>query len=534
MRAMYGCARNEAGRPVLRCGSIKAGSGFLILLLGVFLLAALLSLSGCTVEEQADPAAPPAAKGSHLYYMDLPTLGPAVLKILVANPLSIESEPVSLPGQSWNEVIFIGGLVDSQVEVVINGALEQAYEKLQEPLLPPYRGIYRAVPDGSELTAQSLHSYAAFNYNNILSVHVSSDLTYELPVSDEENYESGSYDYFSPIIIVGQLECLNFDLRSGRQIMLPELFADPSAAMDLINDAVAKILAGKNADDEFGFDMTPYDIPRPTGPFKGLAADQKFYLSNWGIYLVIDYLNPEFDQRFYPSQIYLPFSLFDGSMVIEKRFEAERKAIYLDSESMEMEFVQREYHDLDSAAMVRFEETDYIGAVQTYLFYHYPANLPGALELRVREMRSEAEANIARLKDDYPEGVGENLFLDLSISVNRMGPYYILRYHGYSWGFDGAGSYLIMECYSEDGRLLELADCFKPGFNYREALYGAYIEQSGWLGDNILSLEELFETLTFAFGPTELEFTVNAAGEYYFYYIPYRDIGFENLTIFDL
>lgn len=495
------------------------------------LLIALIFFCGCSAEEPLEPAVPQEALEEAPYYLDLPTLNPENLLTLTTNPIEFETEPVSLPGDLWSEVLYIRGLNDEKVEGLINKTLDQTYEKIIHSGLPPYRGIYQAIPEGAPLLTQSIYAYTTFNFNNIISVYVSGDLSYELPALEEESYDNENYDYYPPLIYIGQAECLNFDLRSGRQILLPELFADPTAAMALINDAVANKIALKHAGDEPGPDMISFDTPLLTGPFKGLPDTQKFNLTSGGINIVIDYLNPEFDCNFYPTQIFLPFSLFDEGLAIEERFMADKNSLYMDTESMEIQFIFREEPDL--AQMVWFEEAGTSGVVNTYQQYYYPKILPQTIELRISELRRETEASLESLKDFKPESMNEDAFFDVSISVNRLGPYYALRHNIYSQSINTVASILIMECYSADGRLLELEEIFKPDFSYQEALYSAYLEQSAWLGGSALSLEEMFSDLTFALGPTDLEFAVPDAGNYYLYYIPYRDLGFENLTVFD-
>ncbi|MDZ4131650.1 MAG: hypothetical protein U1E11_00785 [Dethiobacteria bacterium] len=495
------------------------------------LLIALIFICGCSADESIEPAVPQETLEEAPYYLDLPTLNPANLFTLTTNPIEFETDPVSLPGDLWSEVSYIRGLTDKEVEGLINKTLDETYEKIIHSGLPPYRGIYRAIPDGAPLLTQSIYAYATFNFNNLISVYVSSDLSYELPALEEENYETENYDYYPPLIYIGQAECLNFDLRSGRQILLPELFADPTTAMALINDAVAKKIAVKHAGDDPGLDMISFDTPLLTGPFKGLPDTQKFNLTSGGINIVIDYLNPEFDCNFYPTQIFLPFSLFDKNLAIEERFMADKNSLYMDTESMEIQFILRD--EPDPAQMIWFEEAGISGVVNTYQYYFYPKTLPQTIELRISELRRETEASLESLKDFKPESMNEDSFFDVSINVNRLGPYYTLRYNIYNQSIDIAESMLIMECYAADGRLLELEDCFKPDFNYREALYSAYLEQFSWLGGSALSLEEMFSDLTFALGPTDLEFTVPDAGNYYLYFVPYRDLRFDNLTIFD-
>jgi hypothetical protein len=502
----------------------RCGFTLLLLIMSIF-------ICGCSVEEQLEPAVPQETLEEAPYYLDLPTLNPANLSILTTNPITIETEPVSLSGDLWNEVLYIRGLTDKEVEGLINDTLSETYEKIIHAGLPPYRGIYQAIPEGAPLLTQSIYAYTTFNFNNIISVYVSSDLSYELPALEEESYETENYDYYPPLIYIGQAECLNFDLRSGRQILLPELFADPTAAMALINDAVAKKIALKHAGDDPGLDMFSFDTPLLTGPFKGLPDTQKFNLTSGGINIVIDYLNPEFDCNFYPTQIFLPFSLFDESLAIEERFMADKNSLYMNTKSMEIQFIFRE--EPDPAQVVWFEEAGSSGVVNTYQQYYYPKTLPQTIELRVSELRRDTETSLESLKDFKPESMYEDAFFDVSINVNRLGPYYALRYNIYSQSINTAASILIMECYTADGRLLELEEIFKPDFNYREALYSAYLEQSAWLGGGTLSLEEMFGDLTFALGPTDLEFAVPDAGNYYLYYIPYRDLGFENLTVFD-
>lgn len=496
-----------------------------------------LALSGCMQNQppetgpeinEQNQSMPENNLENYTYLWNLPVLEPSILKILKSNPINMEAVSEYTPYNLSKEVILISGLLDPDIENSINNALIDTYNNIEDGTIPPYRGIYQVIPKDTPVAQIDIYAYPSFNFEHILSIPVNGNLVYDLAA--EENQNSSLNSSLQEPVSAGVIECLNYDLRNGQEILLPELFADPSSAMDYINDAVANILARENHDPEGIF----YSAPTLASAFSGLEANQKYYLTESGISLVIDYLNPEFDVLYYPAQIYLPFSLFDGKLAIDKRFAADTKEVYSEPEKIEYQFVYRDTQPGNEQAS--FSIYDQKENLDIYVNMLYPDLLPAGIMNRVTEAKADVNYTIANLESLPPRTdalEGEIMYFEYTLIVNCKGPYFTLRESIFTHGLEDNIFQIDYQTYTPEGFPVKLEDCFGENYDYRNAIYSAYLEQQGDYGfGQAVTLEQLFEKMSFNLETTGLEFVLSGQEIYLVYFIPYNEFGYENLTIF--
>ncbi|MZQ98972.1 MAG: hypothetical protein GT601_14995 [Acidaminobacter sp.] len=481
------------------------------------------------------PAPPPDL--THL----ITILNPSNFDTLYLNPISLSTSQQDVPGALWQSTFKIEGLKDESIQDAINNDLNSLYEAMEKADLPPYRGIYQRIPPGTPHTMFTLNASAPFNFENLLSVAIYSDKTYTFndPTGERSEY-------------IGRLETRNYDLRTGDKIPLPALFANPETAMHRINDEVAKMLSSQNSDEEPGFENGLYWVPRLTTPFKGLEANQKYYLQTNGIVLVFDHQTPDFDTGFYPAQITLPFNLFEGEIAIRQRFaDGSETNPYLNTGARDQQFVQSDtfFSQQLIAGEETFENTDF----RAFLHYRYPKDLPPAIQALVVTTLEESRLFVKSLKADENLAPGEEPYCEIALDITEVGPFYTLRHSVYTYKLTdgvrpatGLSAFTIREdqpldlmrnpayfaSYDADGHRISLESCFDANVDYKALIAAVYNKQALLYGYPSVDKSQL-ENVIFSIGHTGFECFFPDLGDYGYMGMEYKDLGSENLTIFN-
>jgi|GEM_PF-3592189 len=548
------------------------------LLLSLFIATSLL-ISGCTklTNTQETPPVNPADSTPEIQTPDaasnnnrdplepapqpdlsnlITILNPSTFKTLYVNPITFIPSQQEVPGVIWQSTFTIEGLKDQSIQDAINQDLTNLYTALEEAGLPPYRGIFQRIPPGTQPVSSNLNATSAFNFENLLSVAVYADQTYTM--EDRSEYTS-------------RLEARNYNLRTGDIVPLPELFANPETAMNRINDEVAKMLSSQHPDEEPGFENGLYWFPRLTAPFKGLEANQKYYLQPSGIVIIFDHQTPDFDTGFYPAQITLPFHLFEGELAIRERFADSRGTNpYLTTGTRDQQFVQSD--TFFTQQITAGDETVENSSVRTYLHFRYPNNMPPAIQALAETTLEESRQFLKTLTSPKKLSAGEEPYAEFSLDITDVGPFYTLRHSVYSNcvpdgvrpagstdgvrpasstdgvrpAYSGESVFTIREgqpldlttnpsffaSYEADGRRVTLESCFAPGVDYKALLAVAYNKHATQYGYPTIR-EDQIDNVSFLIGHTGLECYFPDLGSYGYMGIEYKDLGCENLTIFD-
>lgn len=212
--------------------------------------------------------------------------------VLTMNNISIEEleDNTGFAGSSFR----ISGLCDKAVEERVNSEINELYQSMKSgEYIPAYRGMavkLREV-EGIEPRVQA-YMYPEFNACNILSVLGGGWVSYV----DSDGEPLFYYFY----------DCtLNFDLTTGEQLALGDLFAPGEDCIGTLSDIVDDMLLRTNFDgggvddDYYGFE----DVPM-TAPFKGIKPEQKYYIdTNGDIMLIMDDATPEFYTEYMPKTL---------------------------------------------------------------------------------------------------------------------------------------------------------------------------------------------------------------------------------------
>ncbi len=432
---------------------------------------------------------------------------PVEILYTVQNPLEIVSEVITEGTdeeegiQVRHEVIRISGLKDKEVEKKINDRIREIYEELKMESLPPFRGIKAAIPENALLVEDYIYIAETANFNNILSVWFNRSATYALPgatkVLPEEgsSYLRDSSGFYHNTEYVSTQEALNFDLNTGNEITLKDVFADNVDYLALLNDAVSRQLDESSAQEEGHF--VRWCGMKLTEPFKGLSPDQKFLLRPYGISLIFDYNTPEFYLSHFMAQtIEVSYGEFNQSIAITERFYEEGCSLFLEDNAPAKELMSGDYFGVP----LKKQEVK-MGGVDVYNYVQTSPQFPETFMGTVMDLSNLPQERLDHLnriiKEEGTNWSGEiRGYFEQRVSAATIGPYATITRHTNG----GAKDYWFfsMEYHTyelESGKELVLSDMFIPGFDYvpivRKSLEKAVSDNGGLYRDgNRLSPEE--------------------------------------------
>lgn len=509
----------------------------------------VLLLTGCSegLQEISGQAENPAAQESGDIRAEINA--PVELNYTVENPL-IWKEINEDQGQEFvYRYIKVSGLADKEIEKAVNDRIKAVYDELRVQDIPPYRGIKTRIPADSILQNESVFVNVTGNFNNILSVMFSKYANYQDPSSREFEKDPAYYDgsrFFS------ETETLNLDLNTGEEIELTDLFCDNVDSMKLINDYMAGFLSKNYAEDE-GYYMGTFGELKLVESFKGLEEDQKFAVYPYGITFVFDYNTPQFETGGSSVCPMVFYSNFGDNIAVASRFFDERQNIYNSQEPLVKTFVAKEA-DNDIAG----NENMLKGGVNIFRSWNYSSKIPEAIKSKLEQMRVIDREKVDRIQQIYSrmtesekEQKGFGAY-ETMVSGNVVGDYINISGSRNLYMYDYYEQELDYHCY--DSRTLEelrLADIFRDDFDFKPVVLeamkktidnydgtydfsgkseGRYSAQQyedafdGIKGFNLASDAVIIPVLHPEKGNQTYGLTV---------YIPYRELGCDNLNIFD-
>ena len=441
--------------------------------------------------------------------------------------------------------IKVSGLKDKTVEKSINDRIKAVYDELRVQDLPPYRGIKTKIPEGSTLQNEWIEADVTGNFNNILSIMFRKHVTY---YQNPKKFEKDAAN-FDGNKFFSEMETLNFDLNTGDEIKLKELFCDNVDHMELINDQMSKYLSKSYADEE-GYFVGMYGELKLVESFKGLSEDQIFAISPYGIVFVFDYRTPQFDTSSMAVSPSFYFSDLGDNLAVTQRFYDDKKNLFTSVEPLVKAFVMRN-DDRDIGGSDYYQDGD----INIYQSWGYPSELPEKIKNKIDQMRELDQAKIRKLKELYNEmsdaeikerGAGA---YEIMVHGDRVGKYINITSYSNLFLADYYEQVLDFHCYDgETLKELKLQDIFIEGYDYKlvviEAIKKAIkdydgISEAGLEGkysdqqaEDILNQISGFNLSTDAV----IIPIVHPEKEHQTYglsvYIPYKDIGCENMNIF--
>ena len=473
---------------------------------------------------------------------------------------NINVEYVTVSQEDYSNYIRISGLKNKSVEQDINRQIREAFYSLYEnPELPPYVGIearLKAFEEGA--TEDNFVSvFAVSSFNNMMSVILNRRY---------HTYRGSFYDEYT-YLSVEDLHTLNFDLNTGKQIRFTNLFPDGTDGLAYVNGLISDYSkspeAPPNPHEYYDYERS---MPKFVSAFRGIDENQKYYIdgSSGNLVIVFDYENPEVFSDFMPSEFSVSML---GINAYDKRF-MDNTSLFEDERPSPLLFM-RSYPIEDAMSESYYlMDDEWIG--EDYPIYFdfnsfWNKSLPEAHQRRLQF----SEEEIAELKtlaiecyDKYQDSYSS---LSGGASFNShffaYGDYLnIFRYAGFwimdeNWG--EVDSYSTSEhlCFRGDSdRPLGLNDLFKDNVDMYAVMYDAAVANAmtsagyvpSWFedafrevvtnlegfavqGDQIsLQCSKSYNILERYTTGDEVWIFANSAT-----FLRYRELGMENLTIFD-
>ena len=225
--------------------------------------------------KKADPI---VIDGGSMNYVPPKTVTPDY--VMAENPITVRNASTSSP-------LKISGLKDANAQDRINNAISDEYARLSAAdFVPPVTGakvLEKKYASGRSETF--VYSSVAGNVENVLSVCISYNKFYypadqqgAAPDTDHISYES----------------YLVFDLTTGSKLKLADLFIDGVDPVKYVNSKIAELIAQSDLSTEGWSEDSEDQLIRVSGSFKGINADQPFYVDMDGRLVVcFDARNPE-------------------------------------------------------------------------------------------------------------------------------------------------------------------------------------------------------------------------------------------------
>ena len=210
-------------------------------------------------------------------------------------------------GNITSDYLAIDGLHDQAIEEKINRRIQAVSDEMHSgTYVPPYRGIAVKIRQNQDHAKEHfVYMFTEFNSNNILSVSAHCYTFYQNDNSDD----ALSYTY--------QVS-LNFDLTTGEELTLKDLFAPGTDYIELINRQVDEYLMANGYDNGIeNIDRFSGDEIALTAPFQSITPEQKFYISyNGNLCLLMDYDTPFIYTGFNPLTMVLDSEAFGDSLML--------------------------------------------------------------------------------------------------------------------------------------------------------------------------------------------------------------------------
>lgn len=369
---------------------------------------------------------------------------------------------------SWNAYEY-HGLKDKVVEDKINLAIKVMVDKFKtycEPdALPAYPGLFKQYPKvGMQIKTISISTGDWFNYDNLLSIGVTATIDTQYPSTYQD--QNGDFSY---------TVTKTFDLNTGDEIHLSDLFVSRTDYVNLLNEFVLMDAVGKTD-------------PNPTcyehwyqynGGFTGIRGDINFAISPDSLILFFDQSYPEFFDEFTTTTVGIPFEKLKNVLAFQQRFASktnlftdtkiEKRTNYLFPNNTVINVVTKDQTEISTVITTNTELSDF--------YVKLRAKIMVADQLLIDQAVKDKKKSVYYEFDAQPAGPYMNIFSQLSISGDDT-------------------SKIVRVTYKPDGSIFTFADAFKPGSDYKsEIIQGMKDIYTGNNFTETYDYEAVFKTL---------------------------------------
>lgn len=442
------------------------------------------------------------------------------ISFLQQNPVTVQTVEMenfseNAPDSYLYTKIEVSGMEDGEAQKKINAAITEEYEAILNGT-PGYRGFTSRIDASQKKESEIISMNVTGNFNGILSVLINKTVR-----------QSGVFytDY----------QTMNFDVNTGEEIRIRDLFTEEG--LDSLNTLIGSRLDAAAVQYHGG---SPYDAAQDfqmLSMFKGVTEDQKFYLDENKIHVVLDYTNPEFYQpHFTPYEIDVGFDRLYEGLLLNRYAGSETDPKYL------LVYGNGETRDVSSDVPEGSANLHY------GLNCTYPEDMPESGKEKSAELAVFDAAFAEQLKSEAASNPGFQYGYTNTVRGNRIGNYYNLihsvsYYKANYWGETVTGI-----VYDMDGNIVALKDLFQSGVDYEAIIKDSIAEQlsydfpDGNYGGK--TIDDIYGEISFTLdsyglqiktqpipfkmelGETDYESSVSV-------FIPYEEFGCDQMTIFN-
>jgi len=447
-------------------------------------------------------------------------LSPVAFEAVYENPITSEDLHEFLyPSSNW---IAIKGLKDETIQTNINAAIKEAYDRLityaKVETLPPYRGLKTKIDDDS-IGYPTISTAISYNKNNLLSIVLNGQYQIVSKAGSQQAY-------------VSAVETLNFDLTTGRQLKIGDLFTNDLPTKDILNPLVFELIRLKSSEyiDSSSYPFVGgYGFLEEVSPFKGIQGNQVFSLDTTGLNLYFDYRTPNFDTRNLTFMFTIPFALIESNFAGTLRYQSEDSPYLAPVTSYAyLSMYSREKR-------ITFQENILLDGYPFYRYLNYPEDAQPWIVDRIHAIDQSASDEIRALF------IGKITTAYRSIVFYNVGPYSNFDVYTSIQGEDRYAYLQQHETYDSMQKKIAFEDLFDTGYDIDPLLRTKIEEQLSYFNEE-WGLKDRVDTfidnLSFRIDPQGI--TVDAYAMSPFnknlyslsVFLTYDEIGCENLRMF--
>jgi len=494
---------------------------------GLTLALLAVMISSCSnppVQDTTESLTEPATSVQKQYSTSgVPVTEPHKIKWLVQNNLITEEQREENSKHTINYV-KIAGLKDKKVEIKINDRIQTKVTEIEKALQPetiaPFRGVRTKIFEDSKLLSSSVFSYAAFNFNHILSVQFNGSGNYGA---------DGSMYGGENTIFLNVSDALNIDLNTGDEIALKDIFVDGYDYVSAINDYILAEVGNQNGMEEFKANddyMYFYNGYQLVAPFDGISEEQPYLLDRHTLIVMFPPDDPRFISANFSVSFAIPLGYFGNNLAIDQRFYASETSLFDDAKTS-MVLISWGNGKQNGG---QWEEGIFDKGRYSINIFNSTDAFEDAFDAYVEDLRSY-------LKSLHAEG--RDNFVDAYVTKREIGGYVTFSKNWWSVMSQVNGYYSEQVVYDEKGEKLALSDLFVSGYDYettiREKIKAQYMQTNSlteaelfqYYGQRQFSIEDMYLSFSFPAPDMMKDYGTIWAS------IEFDEFGIENLTIFE-
>lgn len=404
---------------------------------------------------------------------------------------------------------FKSKVVEAKVNEAIAFKIDSFKKYLEVANFPNYRGFFRTHDMASfEILGVYASTNVTYSKNNILSMQVGCSIEFK-----DKNSAISSFISIS--------DALNFDLNTGNQIGLSDLFINGYDFVSPINDLIYQRVQSHYEGEGDGLNdfYSPFII---IDAFEGIQLNQAFYLYDNSLSFIFDEKNPEFTNEYGAFAIPIPLEPLKAALAFNQRFYTEGSTLF-ESSTVGKVFFQVESQVVSSQTKVIKSKN-----VKSSIYAHATSD-PVYNTILTNRITNDYNDLIEPLVNSFTQSV------DHVVYANKYGKYFTIDTYLSIFQTVGDDKYINYGAtYNPDGTKIGFDDVFKSDFDY-ETLIRNEIRTS--LGGGIILpdvVDSIYNHLSIILENEVMVLTTNGTypSNEISFYVFYKD-HLDHLKIFD-